>query len=179
MLTLLFSVVIPITFGFLVLYGALTDLSTFRIPNWVSYGLVGLFIVYWALLWITGTHQQSDSFGEASLGVHLGIGFLSLVVSMIFWRMGFIGGGDAKYLAATVLWMAPVVAVQFLIAVSALALVMAAILKASADWGFLLHAGRFPEFLKRIYAHYENNQVPFGFPIGIAALLMIPQIFRF
>lgn len=177
MLTVLLSIVIPVVFGFLVLYGALNDLSTFRIPNWVSYGLVGLFFVYWFLRWLAGGPQPGNSFTEASFLVNLAVGFLALVVSVIFWKFGFIGGGDAKYLAATTLWMGPIIAVLFMIAVSGLSLLMATVLKASSDWGFLVHRGRFPEFVKRIYARYENNQVPFGFPIGLAALLMIPQIF--
>ena len=174
---LLLSIVVPILFGFLVLYGAFNDLVTFRIPNWVSYGLVGLFFVYWFLRWMSGSPQPGNSFTEPSFLVNISIGLLVLVVSFVFWRLGFIGGGDAKYLAATTLWMGPVIAVIFMIVVSGLAVVMAAALKASADWGFLVHAGRFPEFLKRVYSRYENNQVPFGFPIGLAALLMVPQIF--
>lgn len=177
MLMLILSVVIPLAFGFLVIYGGLNDLSTFRIPNWTSYGLVGLFFVYWFLIWVSGV-PQSDDFTEPSFFVNLGIGFFALVVCIIFWRLGYIGGGDAKYLAATTLWMGPILSVQFMIFVSGLALLMAAVLKASSDWGFLVHEGRFPAFLKRVYARYENNQVPFGFPIGIAALLMIPQIFK-
>lgn len=177
MLTLLLMVAIPVAFGFLVLYGAINDLSTFRIPNWVSYGLVLLFFLFWFLIWVSGSKQPSNSFTEPSFLVNLSVGFFALIVSMVFWRFGFIGGGDAKYLAATTLWMGPIIAVQFMIAVSGLALLMALVLKASSDWGFLVHEGRFPAFLKRVYARYENNQVPFGFPIGIAALLMIPQIF--
>ena len=178
MLTLLLSIAIPVAFGFLVIYGALNDIATFRIPNWVSYGLFGLFMLYWFLIWISGAPQPGNAFTEPSFFMNLAIGFLALVVSFIFWRLGYIGGGDAKYLAATTLWMGPIIAVQFMIFVSGLALIMAAILKASSDWGFLVHEGRFPAFLKRVYARYENNQVPFGFPIGIAALLMIPQIFN-
>ena len=178
MLILTLYVVIPIIFGFLVVYGAINDIATFRIPNWVSYGLVLLFFVYWLLVWLSGVHTQDNSFTEPSFLVNLSIGLFALVVSLVFWRRGYIGGGDAKYLAATTLWMGPFTAVLFMIAVSALAMVMAMALKASAEWGFLVHAGRFPQFLKRLYARYENNQVPFGFPIGIAALLMIPQIFK-
>lgn len=177
MLTLAIYVAVPIGFGFLVLYGAMNDLSTFRIPNWVSYGLVVLFFVFWFLKWLSGAPRPDNSFTEPSFVVNLAVGFLTLVVCVIFWRRGYIGGGDAKYLAATTLWMGPVTAVQFMIVVSALALAMAMALKASSDWGFLVHKGRFPEFVKRLYARYENNQVPFGFPIGLAALVMIPQIF--
>lgn len=179
MLTILLMFVFPAAFVFLVLFGALTDITTFRIPNWVSYWLVILFALQSFFFWISSPALPSLSFSEPSFLTNLSIGFLALVVSFIFWRLGYIGGGDAKFLAAVTLWMGPIVAVEFMIVLSGLALVMAAVLKASAEWGFLVHAGRFPEFLKRVYARYEDNQVPFGFPIGIAALLMIPQIFKF
>jgi hypothetical protein len=31
--------------------------------------------------------------------------------------------------------------------------------------------------VKRLYAKLADNQLPYGFPIGLAALIMIPQIF--
>ena len=171
-------------FAFLVLLGALTDLSTFRIPNWVSYGLAGLFLVQSFLAWLNTPYMPSLSGVRVpdalvTLGVHFGIALLVLIVSIAFWRRGYIGGGDAKYLAATSLWMGPVGVVEFMVLLSGLALIMALFLKISAKWGFLIHAGGLPAFVKRIYAKVEDNQLPYGFPIGIAALLMVPEIFRF
>ena len=99
------------------------------------------------------------------------------MIAVIFWRRGYIGGGDAKYLAATSLWMGPIGVVQFMVVLSALALAMALFLKLSANWGFLVHAGRLPAFVKRLYAKFADKQLPYGFPIGLAALIMIPQIF--
>lgn len=173
-----------VLFAFLVLFGALTDLSSFRIPNGVSYGLVGLFLVQSFLLWLKSPYMPSLSGFQVpdavmTLGIHFGIALVVLIVSVIFWRRGYIGGGDAKYLAATSLWMGPIGVVEFMVLLSGLALVMALFLKLSARWGFLVHAAGLPAFIKRLYAKVEDNQLPYGFPIGIAALLMIPEIFRF
>ena len=170
---------ISFAFAFLVLFGALSDLSSFRIPNWVSYGLVLLFLVQSFIVWLATPYMPSLSFPVPSFAINLGIGFVVLIVAVIFWRRGYIGGGDAKYLAATSLWMGPIGVVQFMVILSALALVMALTLKLSANWGFLVHAGRLPAFVKRLYAKIEVNQLPYGFPIGLAALMMIPQIFSF
>lgn len=178
MLSLALSV-IPFIFAFLVLLGALSDLSTFRIPNKVSYGLVLLFALQSFLVWLDTPYMPSMSFRVPPFAINLGIGLLVLVVAVIFWRRGYIGGGDAKYLAATSLWMGPLGVVKFMVVLSALALVMALLLKLSARWGFLVHAGRLPAFVKQIYAKLEDNQLPYGFPIGIAALIMIPTIFKF
>lgn len=178
MLSLALSIV-PFVFAFLVLLGALSDLSSFRIPNAISYGLVLLFAVQSFLVWMNTPYMPSLSFRVPPFAINLGIGLLVLLVAIVFWRRGYIGGGDAKYLAATSLWMGPLGVVKFMVLLSGLALVMALLLKLSARWGFLVHAGGLPAFIKRIYAKLEDNQLPYGFPIGIAALLMIPSIFSF
>lgn len=178
MLSFLLSL-IPFAFAFLVLFGALSDLSSFRIPNWVSYGLVLLFVAQSFLVWLATPLMPSLAFRPPPFVINFAIGFVVLVIAIIFWRRGYIGGGDAKYLAATSLWMGPIGVVQFMVALSALALAMALILKLSAKWGFLVHAGRLPAFVKQLYAKLEDNQLPYGFPIGLAALIMIPQIFAF
>lgn len=170
--------VIPFAFAFLVLMGALSDLSTFKIPNRVSYGLVLLFLLQSFLVWLDTPSMPSLSWRVPPFAVNLGIGLLVLAVAIVFWRRGYIGGGDAKYLAATSLWMGPLGVVQFMVVLSALALAMALLLKLSARWGFLVHAANLPSFVKRIYAKLEDNQLPYGFPIGMAALIMIPTIFR-
>jgi prepilin peptidase CpaA len=175
--------VTALLFAFLVISGALADLASFRIPNWVCYGLVALFLVKSFLMWLGTPYTPSlSSFRvpDAVIGaaIHFGIALLVLIVCIIFWRRGDIGGGDAKYLAATSLWMGPVEVVTFMVILSALALVMALLLKLSSRWGFLVHAAGLPAFVKRLYSKVEDNQLPYGFPIGIAALIMIPDIFR-
>lgn len=173
---------IPFLFAFLVILGALSDLASFKIPNGVSYGLVGLYVLQSIVGWMNTPFMPSLSFHIPpywiGIGINFGIAFVVLVVSVMFWRRGYIGGGDAKYLSATSLWMGPIGVVQYMVILSALALVMALVLKLSARWGFLVHAARLPLFVKRLYAKIEDNQLPYGFPMGIAALLMIPQIFR-
>lgn len=173
-----------LVFAFLVVAGALTDLSSFRIPNWVCYGLVALFLVKTFLVWLGSPYMPSMSsfrVPDAVIGmtINFGVAFLVLVVAVVFWRRGFIGGGDAKYLAATSLWMGPVGVVTFMVILSVLALLMALLLKLSSRWGFLVHAAGLPAIVKRLYAKVEENQLPYGFPIGIAALIMIPEIFKF
>lgn len=169
---------VPFLFAFLVVFGALSDLSTFKIPNWISYGLVALFIVQSLLVWLGTPYMPSLTFRLPPVAINFLVGFVVLVVAIIFWMRGWIGGGDAKYLAATALWMGPLGAVNFMVLLSALALAMAFLLKLSARWGFLVEAGGLPTFVKRLYAKIDENKLPYGFPIGIAALLMIPEIFH-
>jgi prepilin peptidase CpaA len=170
---------IALAYVFLVIFGGLKDLSTFRIPNWVSYGIVALFAVHAFFAWLFLPPPPDIFFGVPVVVIKLAIGAVVFFVSLIFWARGYIGGGDAKFLVATSLWMGPEGVVPFMVLVSALSLLMALFLKTSRTWGFLVHAGRFPTIVKGLYAKLEENQLPFGFPIGIAALIMMPQIFTF
>ncbi|MEI8177450.1 prepilin peptidase [Aestuariivirga sp.] len=176
-MSLLILTAIALAFVFLVIFGALSDLSTFRIPNWVSYWLVILFVAQSIFLWGSTPDVLIFSVMVPAFVVNLAVGLVVFIVSLVFWGRGYIGGGDAKYLVATSLWMGPVGVVEFMVLVSALSVVMALLLKVSANWGFLIHEGRFPGFVRRLYAKFEDNKLPFGFPIGLAALIMMPQVF--
>jgi prepilin peptidase CpaA len=168
---------VALAYVFLVSFGALSDLSTFRIPNWVSYGLVLLFLLQSIFLPVPGATMTLEFIQASPLALNLGIGLFVLIVCLVFWGRGYIGGGDAKFLVATSLWMGPIGGVYFMILVSGLSVLMALMLKASANFGFLIHAGKLPAFIKQLYAKFEDKKLPFGFPIGIAALIMMPQIF--
>lgn len=175
---MIFLTAMALAFVFLVLFGALSDLSSFRIPNWISYALVALFLLQSIVFWSSTPTVQVLAYQVPAFVVNLAIGLLVFIVCLVFWARGYIGGGDAKYLVATSLWMGPVGVIQFMVLVSGLSLLMALALKTSANWGFLVHEGKLPVFVKRLYAKFEDNKLPFGFPIGIAALIMMPVIFE-
>src|SRR5262245_5472450 len=83
-------------FSLAVIYGALSDIRSYTIPNRVSYGLALLFLVYAALKW-----------PDLPLLLHLGIGLFVFVTCLIFWQLRWMGGGDVKFVAAISLWMGP------------------------------------------------------------------------
>jgi prepilin peptidase CpaA len=168
---------IPIGFAFLVIYGALSDLSTFKIPNWVSYTLIGLFALHTFLVWLNTPFLPSLEFRFPPWFFNVVIGLITFVVAVVFWKLRYIGGGDVKYLTATTLWMGAASTPTFIVILTALAIAMVIILKLLANWGFLIHGTRLPTFVKRLFAKVATNELPYGFPIGIAALIMIPRIF--
>lgn len=177
MLTLMLSI-IPYVFAFLVIYGALSDLSTFRIPNFVSYGLVALFALQTFLVWLDTPFMPTlGGWRVPPYAFNILVALLVFAVSMVFWKMRVIGGGDAKYLTATSLWMGIANAAPFVILLTVLAAVMALSLKLASTWGFLVHGSRLPTFVKRLFSKVAENTLPYGFPIGIAALIMLPRIF--
>lgn len=169
--------IVPALFAFLVLFGALSDLSRFRIPNWVSYSLVLLFAVQTFLIWLATPYMPSLGFRLPLWAFNILIALVVFAVAVVFWKLKYIGGGDVKYLAATSLWMGLQGSAVFIVLLTVLTLVMALVLKLLGNWGFLVHGSRLPVFAKNLFSKVENNQLPYGFPIGIAALLMIPTIF--
>ncbi|MEX6508880.1 prepilin peptidase [Jiella sp. M17.18] len=94
---MLLSVLLLIAFPFAMIYAASTDLLTMRIENRVCLGLAAAFFLAAAL---SGMPWQA-------VGSHAAAGFLCLVVAFGLFAAGWIGGGDAKLLAATTLWFGP------------------------------------------------------------------------
>ena len=168
---------VPFLFALLVIYGALSDLSTFRIPNWVSYGLIGLFAVYSLLVWLNTPFMPSLEFRMPPVVINILIGLFVFVVTAVFWKLGYIGGGDVKYLTATSLWMGPQRMLIFIILLTGLALVFYVVVKFMTRWNFYFQGMRLPTFVKRILQKGDTNVLPYGFPIGVAALILIPSLF--
>ncbi|QDH75090.1 prepilin peptidase [Brevundimonas sp. M20] len=79
----------------LVIVGGLNDLTTMKIPNWISGLLVLSFL---PVAFISGL-------GPVGFAVHLGVGFAALVVGAGMFALRWIGGGDAKLMAAACLWL--------------------------------------------------------------------------
>ena len=81
-------------FPALMAFAASSDLFTMTISNRLSLALAGGFFL---LALITGMSL-------AALGMHLAAAALVLAIAFIFFARGWIGGGDAKLVAATALW---------------------------------------------------------------------------
>lgn len=79
----------------LAVVAGLHDLITFRIPNWLTIALAVAFVPAALIIGLS----------PAQWGVHLGIGLAALVVGMGLFALRWVGGGDAKLIAATCLWL--------------------------------------------------------------------------
>ena len=82
-------------FPVLVIIAALTDATSFTIPNRISAGLV--------LAFFPAALALGRPAGE--IGVDAAVCFVALVAGMGMFAAGWIGGGDAKLLAAASLWL--------------------------------------------------------------------------
>src|SRR5215472_14914936 len=71
------------------------DIASFTIPNFIPLCLIALFACFVAVARL--------SWGE--VGTHLLVGLIGLVAGFTLFSLKFIGGGDAKLFAATLVWL--------------------------------------------------------------------------
>lgn len=153
----------------LAIVAAAKDLVSYTIPNWISLGLIGAFCL---LAVVAGLEPQS-------LVGHAGAGAVALLIGMGLFALGWIGGGDAKLLAACCLWFGWPDSEVFLLdtalaggAFAVLLLVargqmVRAVLPASPGW-----VGRLTT---------PGEPAPYGVAIALGALIAFPtsELLRF
>ena len=154
----------------LMIIAALIDVSSLRIPNWLT-GLTALLFFPMALL--TGM-----PLGE--FGWHLLAGASLFFAGYALFSFGLFGGGDAKLMAAAGLWFGTSQTMSFLI-LTALAGGLLAV--AYGFWAIFVllldyHGtektdGTAAGFIKSIKA--ITPKLPYGFALAVGAILAFPQ----
>jgi prepilin peptidase CpaA len=147
----------------MMLAAAARDATSFTIPNWIPLGLV---LAFPLTVLVFG-------FDVRTLAIHLAIGGLGLMIGIGLFALRAIGGGDAKLLAAAMLWLGwPATAPFLLITVLAGGLLAAILLGArSAGLRPLISAG--PAWVARLARPGEG--VPYGVAIAVGALMVFPK----
>jgi prepilin peptidase CpaA len=149
-------------FPALVVVAALRDATSYTIPNWISIAAAALFAPA-ALL-------AGVPLPVVGLGLLVGAG--ALVLGMAMFALGWVGGGDAKLMAACGVWLGLASFLPFLtvtaVAGGALALGLL-YLRKLRDW---TPAGA-PAWLRRLLTPGES--VPYGVAIAAGALLTFPS----
>lgn len=148
-------------------YAAAMDLFTMTIPNRVSLALVAGFFA----AAILGRMEWLD------ILKHLGVGLAALAIAIAMFSQGWVGGGDAKLLAAGALWfgMSQVLDYVFLVALfgGLLSLLILSyrnfippVVVAGRDWAARLHD--------------KKCGVPYGVALAAAGLWLYPtsDVFR-
>ena len=154
----------------LVTAGAFTDIFSYRIPNVLTAAAVPTFFVYAALAEMSG----------AELLAHVLFGTAMLLITMVAFYLGCFGGGDAKMLAATGLWLSPQEWTVFLLYTATAGLVFALLLIVLRTLplppGFLLN-----RYLYGLYAGNEGNRlaVPYGVAIAVGILALPCHVMSF
>lgn len=148
-------------FPFAMAFAAATDLLTMTIPNRLSLALCAVFFV---IAPIAGLSWQE-------LLSHLAAGSLMLLVGILLFSLGWVGGGDAKLLAAASLWLGFEPLVLFLAYVAAFGGALAVVILAYRS----MPAGALPlpEWAARL--HTKGGAMPYGVAIAAGALVVYPS----
>ena len=143
-------------------FAAFSDLFTMTIANRVSLILAAGFFLL-AILTGMGVHDVLS---------HAGAGAAVLVVAFACFTQGWIGGGDAKLAAVTVLWLGLGHLADYLVYASLLggALTIGLIQFRSILMPQMLMGQAWAERL-----HRQDTGVPYGIALAIAALIVYPQ----
>jgi len=149
-------------FPVLMAYAASSDLLTMRIANWLVLLVAGVYLALalWAQL------------SWADIGMSAAAAAVVLAVAFTFFALGWIGGGDAKLISATTLWVGFGLMLQYL---------LYAALLGGALTLILLLVRRYPlparlaghKWIDRL--HDKKTGVPYGIALAIAALLVYPE----
>lgn len=146
------------------LVAAASDVSRFRIPNWVCAALVAVFVAV----------ALAHPFGIDWWG-HLGTGAAFLALGLALYLFGVLGAGDGKLLAAMGLWVGWEQAATYLLYVvllgGALALALLATRRIAQGAGVAFPCVgrmRFPTVL------LVNEPVPYGLAI-VGGMALIAQ----
>jgi prepilin peptidase CpaA len=149
-------------FPVLMAYAASSDLLTMRIANWLVLLVAG---TYLALALIVGLSWTEIGWAAAAAGI-------VLVLAFAFFAFGWIGGGDAKLVAATTLWVGFGFMLQYLIYAALLGGGLTLLILAFRRYPL-------PEWLRRHAwvdrLHDTKSGVPYGIALAAAALLVYPE----
>ena len=152
-----------VVFPFCMLFAAISDILSMTIANRVSVLLVTVFALVAPL---TGMDW-------ATYGWHFAAGFLVLAVTFGLFALGGMGGGDAKLLAATALWMGfNIHLLEYLVASTLLGGLLTLAILAYRKSPLAAFTGHNP-FLRHFAD--EANGVPYGIALGIGGLLVYPD----
>lgn len=153
---------LSLVFPALTITGAVHDAATMKIPNWISIALAGAFV---PVALIVGMPLQDIMIG-------LGLGLAALIVGIALFAFRIIGGGDAKLLAAAVMWVGIAGIGNFLLYTALAGGALSVFLLLARKWAKLLPVVIGPAWLQRLLE--PKGDIPYGIAIAIAAICVYP-----
>jgi Flp pilus assembly protein, protease CpaA len=145
----------------LVIVAGLKDLTSMTIPNWISAILVvGFFPVALAV-----------GLPSMQLVGHVGIGFVALLIGAGMFALNWIGGGDAKLMAASCLWLGLSGSAMFLLWTGLFGGLFCLFLIFARFYSRPYLAG-VPQWVDRLME--PKGDIPYGVAIAAGALMAWP-----
>ncbi|MGE0830096.1 MAG: prepilin peptidase [Hyphomonadaceae bacterium] len=146
-------------FGSLLIIAAISDVATMTIPNWISIALACAFPLA-ALM--AGLSWQT-------IAINLGFSLAILAIGFLLFQGGFMGGGDAKLIAAAAAWTGPVAFAPFALATSLVGGVVALVLLGARK--IARPAETRPAYLNRLLK--PRGGVPFAVAIASGGIFVL------
>lgn len=152
-----------VVFPFCMVFAAVSDMLSMTIANRVPLLLLAVFLVVAPL----------SGMAWADVGMHLAAGATLLLVTFTLFALGAMGGGDAKLISATAVWMGfGLPLMQYLLTATILGGVLTlAILSFRSS--ALSHVISQNLFLRNFSK--DAGGVPYGIALGISGLMTYPQ----
>jgi len=150
-----------LVFPVAMMFAAAFDLLTMTIPNKISLALVAAFFVV----------APMSGLSALTIAIHAATGFGILAIGFFLFTRGFLGGGDAKLLAASALWLGYDSLLDFMMTVSLLGGALSVAILMFRRLPNDMVAG--PSWLMRL--HSKDSGIPYGLAIGGAALMLYPH----
>lgn len=152
--------VVTLVFAVPLLMAAYTDFWSMKIPNFISLAMAAGFILTLPLTW-----QGLPSFGE-----HLMVGTIFFLAGFAMFAFGWLGGGDAKLMAAISLWFGWGDALPFIVATT---------MFGAALGLFLIFGGHIAPLRLRTSAlgmkvFQGGKDMPYGLALAAGALYVWP-----
>jgi prepilin peptidase CpaA len=154
--------IIFVVFPFAMIYAAVSDIFSMTIANRVSILLIGTFLVVAPFIGLS----WSD------FGSHLMAFAFVLSITFAMFALGAMGGGDAKLLASTALWMGFSVHLWNYILMSAVAGgVLALLILLLRKTSMSVYAGELPVLRTVI----DAKGIPYGAALAVGGLFAFPD----
>lgn len=151
-----------LTFPAAMAYAASMDLLTMTIPNRISLALIAAFAVA----------VPFSGLGLAGTASHVGAGLLMLAVGIVMFSQGWLGGGDAKLMAAASLW----VGFDFLLGYLVCTVVAGGLLVLAIVYCRSLNLP--PQLMGQewiVRLHRRSGGVPYGIALAAGGLWVYPN----
>lgn len=157
-----YELCVLLIFPFALIFAGISDAISFTISNKVSLLLLLGFVIL----------APFSGLSWAEIGLHILVGFSLLIVGFLLFAGGYIGGGDAKIIAAAALWLGPQYTVLFLMLATFYGGILSLIV-------LKIYNTPLPSFLagQKWLVDYQAGKasVPYGIAIGVAGLSIFPQ----
>jgi prepilin peptidase CpaA len=150
-------------FPALMAVAAVSDLISMTISNRISLLLLAGFPV---LAYAAGLPLET-------IGWHFLAGLAMLAVGFFFFAMGWIGGGDAKLMAATAVWFGWLHLIEYAMLASVLGGGLTLLIVMGRRYALPLRLNDVG-WIARL--HDKRNGVPYGIALAAAALILYPNI---